>query len=182
MTTSTHLPLPRIGQPALRALASIGVTGLEQLPAYRAADLLALHGIGPRAIRILEEALAAHGLAFKRDAAELPPEVQAHIDALPATHRPLFDRLHALILDELPDAEVVISYRIPLYKVGKRHVGLNTRRADGVTLTTTSPEHIEAFRRAHPQFRTNKASIVFGLDDEIPEEAVREVIRRATRS
>jgi hypothetical protein len=28
----------------------------------------------------------------------IPPEVQAHIDAIPATHLPVFDRLHRLIL------------------------------------------------------------------------------------
>lgn len=106
--------------------------------------------------------------------------MQEYIDDLPASHRPLFDRLHTLILDELPDAKVVISYGIPLYKVGKWHVGLNARRADGVTLTTTSPDHIEEFKQRHPRFTTNKASIRFRLDDELPEDAIRQVIRRAT--
>ena len=35
-------------------------------PASRAKELLALHGVGPKAIRILEEELAARGLAFRR--------------------------------------------------------------------------------------------------------------------
>ena len=52
----------------------------------------------------------------------------------------------------------------------------------GVTLTTTAPEYIEAFKKAHPQFKTNKASIQFDFDDDIPDDAVRDVIRRATRS
>ncbi|MGC4108219.1 MAG: hypothetical protein QM753_17985 [Thermomicrobiales bacterium] len=54
-----------IGNPARRALADIGITTLEQLPSHRAQDLLALHGVGPRAIRILTELLAARGLAFR---------------------------------------------------------------------------------------------------------------------
>lgn len=111
---------------------------------------------------------------------ELPDEVVRYIAALPTTHRPLFDRLHNLILDELPDAEVVIAYQIPLYKVGGRHVGLNCRRAGGVTLTTTAPDHIAEFRRRHPQFKTNKASIQFDFDDELPEQDIRAVVRRAT--
>jgi hypothetical protein len=57
--------LPKIGAPATRALASIGVTRLEQLTEHRAADLLALHGFGPRALRILQESLAARGLALR---------------------------------------------------------------------------------------------------------------------
>ena len=107
-------------------------------------------------------------------------DVQRYIDALPASHRPMFDRLQGLILDEIPEAEVVFSYQIPLYKMGKRHVGLNAGRPDGITLTATSPDHIAEFKRRHPQFKTNKASIRFGLDDELPEDDIRDVVRRAT--
>lgn len=55
--------LPRIGAPATRALASIGITELEQVAGRSADELLALHGFGPHAIGILTEALAAEGLA-----------------------------------------------------------------------------------------------------------------------
>ena len=109
-------------------------------------------------------------------------EVDDYIDALDPPHRRLFDHLQDLILDELPDAEVVFSYQIPMYKIGRRRVGLSAHRAGGVTLTTTAPEYIEAFKQAHSSFTTNKASIQFDFDDEIPDDAVRDVIRRATRS
>jgi uncharacterized protein YdhG (YjbR/CyaY superfamily) len=176
--------LPPIGSPATRALASAGITRLEQLPQHRAEDLLALHGVGPRAISLLQSALADRGLSFGAESARPPlsDDVRAYIDALDAPHRRLFDRLHDLILDEVPDAEVVISYQIPLYRVERRHVGLNARRANGVTLTATSPDHIDAFRRRHPEFKTNKASIQFGLNDELPEDDIRDVIRRAIRA
>ncbi len=57
--------LPRIGRPATRALEQIGVTTLEQVADRSEADLLALHGVGPRAVRILHEALADLGLTFR---------------------------------------------------------------------------------------------------------------------
>lgn len=47
--------LPKLGAPAARALASIGVTRLGQLADHRADELLALHGFGPRALYILDE-------------------------------------------------------------------------------------------------------------------------------
>lgn len=53
--------LPRIGAPANRALAAIGVTTLEQVAGRSRSELQALHGIGPHAIRVLEETLAARG-------------------------------------------------------------------------------------------------------------------------
>ncbi len=69
--TSTAEPhesdLPKIGQPATRALAHIGYARLEQVAMMSERDLLALHGVGPRAVRILGEALAERGLSFAAD-------------------------------------------------------------------------------------------------------------------
>ncbi|WP_413318544.1 helix-hairpin-helix domain-containing protein [Agrococcus sp. 1P02AA] len=56
--------LPRIGRPAASALVEIGVTTLEQVAAMREAELLALHGVGPKAVRILREALEEQGRGF----------------------------------------------------------------------------------------------------------------------
>ena len=55
---------PKIGAPAQRALATAGYCHLAQLPQVSAKELLQLHGMGPKAIRILRAALAAQGLAF----------------------------------------------------------------------------------------------------------------------
>lgn len=58
--------LPRaIGRPATRALVSAGITTLAQVAERTEAELMALHGIGPKAIRILEEALSATGRRLK---------------------------------------------------------------------------------------------------------------------
>lgn len=51
--------LPAIGAPATNALKGIGVTKASQLRKYSEKELLAMHGIGPKAIRILYEANVA---------------------------------------------------------------------------------------------------------------------------
>jgi len=56
--------LPPIGRPATQALALIGVTRLTQLTTMREADLLALHGVGPKAVGILRAALSERGLSY----------------------------------------------------------------------------------------------------------------------
>lgn len=67
--------LPRaIGRPATNALALAGYYRLEQLTQVSAKELLALHGVGPKAVRLLREALAARGLAF---AGEEPEQAAA---------------------------------------------------------------------------------------------------------
>ncbi len=56
--------LPRIGRPATQALELIGVTTLEAVAERSERELLALHGVGPKAVRILKAELEAQGLEF----------------------------------------------------------------------------------------------------------------------
>lgn len=66
--TATDDGLPRaIGRPATGALQHIGIDRLEQVAALTEAELLAVHGVGPKAVRILREALAEQGMAFRDD-------------------------------------------------------------------------------------------------------------------
>lgn len=58
-------PLPKIGAPATRALLAEGIDTLEAVAHHTERDLLAMHGVGPRAVRILRERLDAAGLAFR---------------------------------------------------------------------------------------------------------------------
>ncbi len=59
---------PRIGKVATRELALNGYTRYDQRAAVSASQLLGIHGIGPNAIRILGEELAARGTAFAQPA------------------------------------------------------------------------------------------------------------------
>jgi DNA-directed RNA polymerase alpha subunit len=59
-----YLAFPRISQPAQRALANAGYTDLGQLAAVSEREIARLHGMGPKALNQLREALAAHGLSF----------------------------------------------------------------------------------------------------------------------
>lgn len=58
---------PRVAQPALRALAAAGYTRLDQLAKIREEGLTKLHGIGPKAIRLIREALKKRGQSFLSD-------------------------------------------------------------------------------------------------------------------
>ena len=54
--------LPPMSRPARAAFALVGLTRLEQFAGRSAGELLALHGVGPKSIRELREALVAAGL------------------------------------------------------------------------------------------------------------------------
>jgi DNA-directed RNA polymerase alpha subunit len=61
----TQTPIPKIGGPFNAALTEAGYTHLEQLTEVTAAELLKLHGVGQKGIRMLREAMAEKGLALK---------------------------------------------------------------------------------------------------------------------
>lgn len=61
------VPFPRTGAPVLRALDAAGYSHLGQLNGVRMADVLALHGMGPKGIGALRRAMAEHGWAFDED-------------------------------------------------------------------------------------------------------------------
>lgn len=61
---------PSLGAPAYRALDTAGITSLNDLTKYTEKELLALHGFGPKALRLLENTLKEKGLTF----AKMPQE------------------------------------------------------------------------------------------------------------
>ena len=62
-TPETGLPRS-IGAPATRALTAAGYTELSQLAAVPASELAKLHGVGPKALRLLQEALQEQGMSL----------------------------------------------------------------------------------------------------------------------
>lgn len=56
--------LPKLSRPARSALAEVGLMSLEQVSQWSAKDVLALHGMGPKGVRELREALQVRGMSF----------------------------------------------------------------------------------------------------------------------
>lgn len=68
MSTTEHSELTaRLGKVAKRELAGRGIVTYEQLTTQTRAQLLAIHGVGPKAVRILVEELAERGLSLADD-------------------------------------------------------------------------------------------------------------------
>lgn len=59
--------LPWMSKPANRELLNAGYSKLEQFTEVTEAEILEIHGVGPKAIRMLNEALQERGLSFKKD-------------------------------------------------------------------------------------------------------------------
>jgi hypothetical protein len=63
MTISLN-ELPSISAPAVRALGGAGFTSLRQLAGIPRQDLAQLHGMGPKALDIIDAALGEYGLSL----------------------------------------------------------------------------------------------------------------------
>ncbi|MEU8305947.1 DNA-binding protein [Actinomadura sp. NPDC048955] len=65
MGTEPVASLTKLAAPARRALAAAGYGSLTQLARAREDDIVALHGMGPNAMKTLRQALQEHGLSFR---------------------------------------------------------------------------------------------------------------------
>ena len=91
--------------------------------------------------------------------------VRAYIDAIAPEHRPLFDRLHRLVLETHPDATLVLSYQIPTYKVGRRRLFLGVWK-HGVSIYGWDQGRDAGFIARHPGLKTGKGTIQLRPDDD----------------
>ena len=111
----------------------------------------------------------------KMDAAVL-----GYIEGIPPEHRPLFDRIHGLILSAHPDAVVVMSYQIPTYKVGKRLLYVGAWK-HGVSIYGWQQGRDAGFTARRPALKTSKGTIRLRPEDAagIPDDEIEALVRGA---
>ena len=105
-------------------------------------------------------------------------EVQRFVDAVPEDRRPLFDSLKLLIERLYPEAALTLWYRVPTFKTKLGWVALSYWK-DGVSLHTNGRHNIAQFKAAYPRVKTGTGTINLKLTDDVPEESLEWVIRRA---
>jgi len=105
-------------------------------------------------------------------------EVQRYAESVADERRQLFDKLQALILGMYPDAEVRISYQVPMYKVQSGRVALGYWK-NGVSVYAVPAPQLADFKAKYPAIKTGKGSINFRVTDAIPMAALKRIIEQA---
>lgn len=105
--------------------------------------------------------------------------VRRYRDSIDSDNRPLFDRLHQLIVATCPDAEVVISYGMPAYRIGRRRLNLGAWQ-HGLSLYV-SPNRDGGFSARHPELAAGKGTIKLRPGDaaRITDAELQDLIRAA---
>jgi uncharacterized protein YdhG (YjbR/CyaY superfamily) len=90
--------------------------------------------------------------------------VRDYIDAIAPEQRPLFDRLHRIVLAEHPDAEVALSYGMPAYRVGGRRLNLGVWK-HGLSVYGWRADRDGGFVARHPGHSSGKGTIRIRVKD-----------------
>jgi uncharacterized protein YdhG (YjbR/CyaY superfamily) len=106
--------------------------------------------------------------------------VRDYIEAIAPEHRPLFDRLHRLILEAHPGAAVVLSYQIPTYKVGRHRLFVGVWK-HGVSIYGWQQGRDAGFTARHPELKTSTGTIRLRPGDAagIGDDELRDLVRAA---
>jgi uncharacterized protein YdhG (YjbR/CyaY superfamily) len=103
-----------------------------------------------------------------------------YIEAIPPGHRPLFDRLHRLILAAYPDAAVALSYKMPTYKVGSGRLYVGAWK-HGVSIYGWQQGRDGGFTARHPELKTSSGTIQLRPEDAagLPDQELSDLVRSA---
>jgi len=102
-------------------------------------------------------------------------------DEIASQYQPTFDRLHRLIVDTCPDAEVVLSYGMPTYRIGRRRLNVGVWE-HGLSVYV-SPNRDGGLSERHPELAAGKGTIKLRPEDaaRIGDEEFRDLARAALR-
>jgi uncharacterized protein YdhG (YjbR/CyaY superfamily) len=92
------------------------------------------------------------------DGPTIEPDAQEYIDAISPEQRPLFDRMDRLIREVYPDVDVVLSYQMPTYKVGKRRLYVGVWK-HGISLYGWGVGEDAGFVDRHPELSSGKGTL-----------------------
>jgi hypothetical protein len=104
-------------------------------------------------------------------------DLAAYIEGIPGEQRPLFDRLHTIVLAEHPDAEMALSYGMAGYRVDRRRLNLGVWK-HGVSVYGWRNDRDGGFVARHPRLSSGKGTIRISPRDaeEISDEELRALL------
>ena len=83
--------------------------------------------------------------------------MRRYLDEMDSKYRPVFDRLHRLMVAACPDAELVLSYGMPTFRFGRRRLNVGAWQ-HGLSLYV-SPNRDGGFSVRHPALAAGKGTI-----------------------
>jgi uncharacterized protein YdhG (YjbR/CyaY superfamily) len=84
--------------------------------------------------------------------------VEDYIEQIAPEFRALFDRIERLVSEAAPEAELVLSYKMPTFRIGKRRLFVAAWK-HGLSIYGWDEGRDGGFLDRHPEFKTSKGTI-----------------------
>jgi len=117
-------------------------------------------------------------LAFEENRFMQRTGVEDYLRDQPEPRARRLREIRALIERLYPEARMSMRYRMPTFEWNGGWVAVANQK-HYVSLYTCSAEHLEEFRRTHPDIKTGKGCINIRDRDDLPAEDLEPVIRSA---
>ncbi len=182
MHSDDEIGFPKLAAPARRALSAAGYTRLDQLTQVSEADLAKLHGMGTTAIAALREALHERGLSFRAVVAisdhphGVPGAVDEYLRGVEEPGRSTLQALRHTILEIVPEAEQVISYRVPAFRECGRTVAGFAAFKNHLSYLPFSGSVLPQLADELDGYAMTKSSLHFPVDRPLPKTLVKKLI------
>ncbi|WP_276357673.1 DUF1801 domain-containing protein [Cohnella caldifontis] len=149
--------LPKLAQPAVRALLNVGITNLQQLTEYRESEISQLHGIGQNALKQLREALNSKGLTFndsqKPKKLTGQEQVEKFLEGLNHPLKPEIEYVRRVILSANEQLSEHIKWNAPSYFInGDDRITFNLHGKDGFRLIFHCGSKVTEHAQGKPLF------------------------------
>jgi uncharacterized protein YdhG (YjbR/CyaY superfamily) len=92
------------------------------------------------------------------DLTAMNSDVRSYVEAMPPQHRKVFDRIHGAVSEIHPDASLVLSYKMPTFRLGNRRLYVGAWK-HGISIYGWKQGEEAAFISHHPQMKTSKGTI-----------------------
>ena len=103
-------------------------------------------------------------------------EVDAYLAALEEPKRSTLEALRRTILEVVPDAEQVISYRVPAFRVGGKTVAGFAAFTNHLSYLPFSGSVLPRFADELAGYTMTKSALHFPVDEPLPKELVTKLI------
>ena len=109
-----------------------------------------------------------------------PEEIDAYLAALPDDVRSSLERVRSIVREAAPDCTERVSYRIPIFRLGKDLVGMAAHK-NHCSLHSMSPSLMTTMSEQLKGVRVSGATIHFTPEDPLPRGLIKSIVRERIR-
>jgi uncharacterized protein YdhG (YjbR/CyaY superfamily) len=85
-------------------------------------------------------------------------EFSVYVDGIAPEFRPLFERLHGIVMATRPEGELGMAYGMPTYRAGKRRLNIGVWQ-HGISVYGWRRDNDGGFSARHPDLLSSKSTI-----------------------